>query len=320
VADRFSFSPFPNSWIQVAWSHELKRGDLKTVRGLGRELVVFRGRDGVARALDAHCPHLGAHLGVGGEVVDNHVRCPFHGWCFDGTGACVHIPYSSQIPNKARVGSYPVCEKNGIVFIWHDAQGRAPWFEIPSVPEAGSREWTRPHHYAFSIRTRWREIVENAVDRAHFFQLHGYPQMPELDFRVDGPRFFMQSRVPWQRFGRRLDVRLDIESHGAGFAITRGVGDLPFLVMGCPLPIDEETVIHHMTFFVSKKIPFPLRELAVRFVRYTAVREFKRDIPIWENKLSLDHPVLCEGDGPIFRFRAWARQFSDDAVPLREAK
>ena len=34
---------------------------------------------------------MGAHLGVGGEVVnDRCVQCPFHGWLYDGaTGYCV---------------------------------------------------------------------------------------------------------------------------------------------------------------------------------------------------------------------------------------
>jgi phenylpropionate dioxygenase-like ring-hydroxylating dioxygenase large terminal subunit len=310
IGDRFDFPPYPDSWIQVAWSHELKRGQVKPLRALGRELVMFRGQDGEARVLDAYCPHLGAHLGVGGTVAGNEIRCPFHGWQFDGGGACTRIDYAGKIPPKARLGAWVTRELNGMVFVWHDANGRAPWFELPVVPELGSPEWTRPRHYAYTIRTRWREIVENGVDRAHFYALHRYPEPPALDFSTDGPRFSMTSQVPWRRFGRQVTVRFDIASHGATFQVNRGVGELPFIVLGSQMPIDEETVVHRMTFIVSKKIPFPIRELVVRFVIFSANREFKRDIPIWENKITCPRPVLCDGDGPIGKFRSWARQFN----------
>lgn len=306
---RYDFSPYPNSWIQVAWSHELARGAVLPVRALGRELVLFRGEDGVASALDAYCPHLGAHLGVGGTVVGKELRCPFHGWHFDGTGACTRIPYAKKIPGRAAVGAWRLRERNGQLFVWNDSEGREPGFEVPEVPEVRSDEWTQPRYYSTTIRTRWREIVENGVDRAHFWALHQYPAPPELDFQTDGPRFTMRSRVPWRRFGVQRTVTLDLEAHGAGFSIVRGHGEAPFLVLGCPMPLDEYTVVHRQTVVVSKKMPPVLRDLLARFVGWSAMREFRRDVPVWQNKVVLARPVLCDGDGPIVRFRSWARQF-----------
>jgi 3-ketosteroid 9alpha-monooxygenase subunit A len=307
--ERFDFPPYPNSWAQVAWSHELRRGEVKPLTCFGRDLVLFRGQDGQAHVLDAYCPHLGAHLGAGGTVVGNELRCPFHGWQFDGSGACSKISYARKIPPKARLQSWPVREVNGLILLWHDADGRPPAFEIPTVPEYGSPEWTRPHRYAFTIRTRWRELVENGVDRAHFHALHRYPELPELTFCTDGHRFSMTSHVRWRRFGLDRTVRFDVESHGATVQVNRGVGELPFMVIGSQMPIDAERIVQRMTFIVSKKIPWPLRELVARFVVFTAVREFERDLPIWENKLSCPRPVLCEGDGPIAKFRSWSMQF-----------
>jgi hypothetical protein len=204
--------------------------------------------------------------------------------------------------------------------IWHDKQGRPPWFEVPVVPELSSGAWTRPRHYAIPIRTRWRELVENAVDRAHFHALHGYPEPPLLDFTTDGPRFHMKSRVGWRRFGRQVDVTLDISSYGACFAITHGKGEAPFLVIGCPMPVDEHEIVHRMTVVVSKEIPLPLRALVARLVVFMAMREFKRDIPIWENKIHLSRPVLSEVDGPIVRFRTWSRQFYEEPAVAPAAR
>jgi hypothetical protein len=44
-----------------------------------------------------------------------------------------------------------------------------------------------------------------------------------------------------------------------------------------------------------------------------------QDIPIWENKVYRERPLLSEADGPIPLYRRWARQFYADADPLRAA-
>src|SRR5262245_46036181 len=67
----------PSSWYLVAWSDEVPAGELVRLRYLEREMVAFRGADGAVSVLDAYCPHLGAHLGVGGRVEGGTLRCPF---------------------------------------------------------------------------------------------------------------------------------------------------------------------------------------------------------------------------------------------------
>lgn len=64
---------------------------------LGLNLVVWRGESGKSYVADAYCPHLGAHLGVGGVVKGDCIECPFHKWVFQGgSGDCVHVPYSDS--------------------------------------------------------------------------------------------------------------------------------------------------------------------------------------------------------------------------------
>src|SRR5690606_31236792 len=94
---RFPFG-LPNGWFLLAYADELAPGQLMPLHALDRDLVVFRGASGSVHAFDAHCPHLGAHLGVGGRVVGDTIECPFHGWRFGGDGGCVEIPYAKRIP------------------------------------------------------------------------------------------------------------------------------------------------------------------------------------------------------------------------------
>ena len=80
----------------VGFSEDLKPEELRPARYFGRDFVIWRSAAGELRVFDAHCPHLGAHLGHGGKVEGESIRCPFHAWEFDGpqhrdmTGAKPH--------------------------------------------------------------------------------------------------------------------------------------------------------------------------------------------------------------------------------------
>ena len=52
----------------MALCHELRAGAVLTRQFMDREIVVFRTESGTVCAAEAYCPHLGAHLGHGGEV------------------------------------------------------------------------------------------------------------------------------------------------------------------------------------------------------------------------------------------------------------
>src|SRR5262245_2922867 len=100
---RSPLTRYPRGWFLIGYSRELPDHGVLAARFFGVDLVLFRGDDGAARMLDAHCPHLGAHLGHGGRVVGNCVRCPYHGWEFDGeSGSCTHVPFARRIPVAAR--------------------------------------------------------------------------------------------------------------------------------------------------------------------------------------------------------------------------
>ena len=96
VIDQKDYPSFyPNGWLPVLESSALKKSQILPIFAFGNDLVAFRSTAGKVTVLDAYCPHLGAHLGYGGRVINETISCPFHGWIFNESGDCVHIPGNS---------------------------------------------------------------------------------------------------------------------------------------------------------------------------------------------------------------------------------
>jgi len=139
---------------------------------LGERLVLFRNEDGELGLIGRHCPHRGADMAFG-RLEDNGLRCPFHGWHFDRTGQCVEQPgepESSRMHENIRARSYPVVEKNGIVFAWMGPG------EPPAFPALDC--FTAPDTHVFAFKGLWRcnwlQALEVGIDPAHASFLHRF--------------------------------------------------------------------------------------------------------------------------------------------------
>jgi phenylpropionate dioxygenase-like ring-hydroxylating dioxygenase large terminal subunit len=306
---RFPF-PIPNGWFAMCFSDELLAGQIKPLHYFDRELVAMRGDDGAARVFDAHCPHLGAHLGHGGTVEGDGLRCPFHGWRYDGSGTCVEVPYAKRIPPKARLRAWQVVERNGLVFVWRHAAGAAPSWEVPEVPELRDDAWTAPERREWIIRSAAQEMAENTVDPAHFRYVHKTNTVPETEtaeIRDHVLHVVSNNRVATPRGEQR--GRIEIQANGFGLGVTRFTGIADLLVVTSGSPIDEEHT-HTRLQFAVKKLPNSdaTRGVGKAFIGEIE-RQFTQDIPIWENKIHLEHPLLVEGEAEIALLRRWASQF-----------
>ena len=105
--------PVPFGWFFVSYSEDLKAAEVRNIQYFGQEWVMFRGETGEAGVVDPYCPHLGAHLGHGGKVEGDSLRCPFHHWAYNPTGWCTKIPYAKIMPpitkRQAILRALPVC-------------------------------------------------------------------------------------------------------------------------------------------------------------------------------------------------------------------
>jgi len=307
MSPRFTF-PIPTGWFCVSLTADLEVGDVKPLRYFARDLVLFRTSDGKAHLLDAHCPHLGAHLGHGGVLKDDKLVCPFHAWEFDGDGKCVAVPYAKRMPKRAGVAAWHVHEVNGMIMVWHDLAGREPFWEMPVVEEYKNEAWTEYRTRRWVINTCNQEMAENQVDAAHFQYLHGTTEMPVTTLERRGHQLISQSTTGMTTPGGKVDGMIEVNAWGFGFTTTRFTGIVETLLVSSATPIEADKSEIWFAFTVRDIGKGITGGVGKAFMAEVS-RQLEQDIPVWENKIFIDPPVLCDGDGPIGPFRKWAKQF-----------
>ena len=159
-----------NAWYCAAWSEEIST-DLFSRRVLNTPLLLYRKDNGDAVALLDLCPHKLApmHLGV---KVGNGVQCGYHGLEFDSSGKCIRNPQGNgQIPGGAKLRSYPLAERHGVLWVWTGDVERADPGKIPDFGFLvdASRRTQRGHH---EVDCNYMMLVENLMDLGHAMFLH----------------------------------------------------------------------------------------------------------------------------------------------------
>ncbi|NQZ97200.1 MAG: Rieske 2Fe-2S domain-containing protein [Myxococcales bacterium] len=311
---RFPFG-IPNGWYLMAYSDEVAAGQVLPLHYFERDFVAFRGESGSVAVFDAFCPHLGAHLGHGGRVVGDSLRCPFHGWRFDAAGDCVEIPYAARIPSRAKLRAHPTVERNGMIFTWWHENGDAPNYDVPDIAEWHDEGFVTPWlRYEWTVKTHPQEMAENGIDWPHFQSVHRMT-MPE-----DRSHHFAEHVYTWS-VGVSKDVStlgdtpddlfLAGENWGLGYSFIRQTGNQFNTIIATGMtPIDGET-LHMRMGVIGEKLDDG--DEATKQVLRTYIDEHRvvaeEDFPIFENKRFRPQPLLCEEDGPIPEFRRWAAQF-----------
>jgi phenylpropionate dioxygenase-like ring-hydroxylating dioxygenase large terminal subunit len=258
-------------WYWLVPSHALRRGRARAVSFMGRPLAVYRTDDGTVVALDAHCPHMGAHL-ADGRVEGVTLRCPFHGWRFDADGRCAEVPSLGGRPRpSARVRSWPVAERHGLVWLW---AGAAPPPPLPEVPELAGRPARARLANAFVKRCHPHVVLVNAIDEHHFNTVHDLPVRLRMEpvpvdartLRVDNvapvERGSWRGRLLARAYRRALTYSLTYTTGSVG-TVTLGPDRLHFHVMFALRPTPEGTT-EGWTVLLTRRRAGPVGWLADR--------------------------------------------------------
>jgi nitrite reductase/ring-hydroxylating ferredoxin subunit len=308
---RYPMTPFPNGWFRLCYSQELKAGEVRPLKALGNDLVVFRTETGQAAVLDAYCPHLGAHLGHGGKVKGELLECPFHAWQLDVNGQVASIPYANKVPARAKTNCHTVTEHSGMIFLWHHHEQAAPSFEVPKIAEYYDEKYTEYRGFELKLRTHIQETAENGVDTAHLHVVHEVID-PVARAELKGERMDVHVDMKAQMKGKAglISGTIDMEYYGLGVTAARVcVGPVKYIFLTTVTPIDDEYLDARFTIAMKKMGGPEVTEMIFKRVVEDEEQQVRRDIPIWENKAFPNPPLLCDGDGPVGIFRKWAKQF-----------
>ncbi len=327
---------FARGWHIVLFSQELAPGQVKKLHYFNRDLVCYRGESGQVAILDAHCPHLGANLGSAeGRVIGDNIACPFHGWTFNGGGECVDIPYAKSIPDKARhaLTGWPVLETNGYIAMWYDPAGGEPESYLPEIPQWNTPGWGDWQFYRSRIQAKACDVIENIVDIAHFPHVHGgFVKSFENRFtdrtvtqlstvkRDPAAKMVIPAGAPLdleaarQEAGPDADAWGDATYHGPSimYYYTESTSDevnFRSWWVNCHTPINDQELDLCSAVIVSGLDDEPLDPEFAALYPQIAHLAFGQDVEIWKDKVYRDNPILCDGDGPINKFRRWYEQF-----------
>ena len=309
--------PVPFGWYQVCWPEDLEPGGVAPLYDFDRDLVLWRDTDAGAYHLqDAICPHLGGHLGHGGHVEDCEIQCPFHGWRFDVEGRNSDIPYSEKLNRAARLRTYPVVERNGMVMAWYHPFEAEPMWEVPTIDEfSNTVGWSDTTTRSVEIPAAWQEIAENSVDLAHFRYLHNTDSVPEArSYETDGPVARVRTVQKFVTPQGTVDGNIDIDMYGPGFSVIRFHGIVDTILLGCNTPVSANSCEQRFSFRVRRfGDDATTSSVGDAFVA-EVTQQIHEDLPIWRNKGYLTRPLLADTDGPYLKFRKWASQFYAEGV------
>ncbi|MEO5665894.1 MAG: aromatic ring-hydroxylating dioxygenase subunit alpha [Nocardioides sp.] len=176
---------------------------------LDDDIVAFRDENGIAAFRDL-CIHRGAALSLG-WVREGRLVCPYHGWQYDRTGACVKIPSrpaDAPIPAAAKATVYHAREKYGLVWV----AMTEPAADIPLFPGDiyDLPEWKSFLSYRETWKTSASRAVENFMDFSHFPYVHegllGTEETAEVapytvEKREDGLHYWLEQEEPSDLYG-----------------------------------------------------------------------------------------------------------------------
>ncbi|KLO28592.1 2Fe-2S ferredoxin [Mycolicibacter heraklionensis] len=319
----------PTGWFQVAWSDEIGIGDVHTMKYFGREMVAWRAESGQLTVMNAYCEHLGAHLGFGGTVCGEVLQCPFHGWQWNSQGRNVCIPYQDKPNRGRRITTYPAVERNESVYIWNDAQGRAPFFDAPDVfasfdDRSADDYYPQQRLFRQGLELHPQYVLENGVDFAHFKYVHRTPIVPVFtrhDFAE--PVSYVDFTITFEGDdGQRIeDVNSGVEAinGGLGIAVTKSWGMIDNRTISAITPVDDSTSDVRFMVYIGRSPHKPVdagraEARAAEFGR-EVIRQFEQDIHIWSHQRYSDPPALATAEYEGFTaIRQWAKQFYPDGI------
>jgi 3-ketosteroid 9alpha-monooxygenase subunit A len=323
---------YARGWHCLGLASTFSDGKPHAINGFGTKLVVWQDSKGELNVLDGYCRHMGGDL-TQGEVKGDHIACPFHDWRWGGDGKCKEIPYARRVPLRARTQRYETAVVNGQLLIWNDPEGSAADRDIlpPELPDVLTDKYTPWSWHTKEINgSHCRELIDNVADMAHFYYVHfAFPTSFRNIFEGHTATQFMESTGrPDKTTGGYSDANSTLKSvatyYGPSYMINWLTVDYKgfvteVILINCHIPTGPDSFT--LQYGISVQKPEGLDDKTVDYIaeRYTESfgEGFLQDVHIWENKVAVQNPLLCEEDGPVYQLRRWYEQFYTDVADIK---
>lgn len=259
--------------------------------------VLFRDEKGQVAVLKDQCIHRGAQLSLG-SIENGQIRCPYHGWKFDGKGALTEIP--SDGPEVAEKKTWcashpPVVVQDGCVWIWPgevNMAGNGPQWRFP---RAGDRSVVQ-YFMITDFDNEVGHLIQNFMDVPHtvfvhskWFRNRSLLKVP-VQIEVGAGRVKVTYQQPNDSIGfseRVLNPSKEPMKHTDEFIfpnlsrVDYQFGEKFFIINSQCSPIERyKTRVYTWIAYDIGMLSFPLK----KFIQFYTRKVIEQDVQIMKNQ------------------------------------
>ncbi|CAL5224943.1 g7712 [Coccomyxa viridis] len=271
---------------------------------LGKRLVLWRDAEEQWRCFEDKCPHRLAPMSEGRIHRDGTLMCSYHGWRFQGDGACVDIPQSldakanatARASPRSCIKAHPVKVSQDKVWVWGDCSPSAiidcqmvqpvlnPFLaDVPGIQGIDGSEMLEVDRAMMrDLPYSWDCLVENVIDPSHVNWSH-HNHIGERGHEMSGHMLMIPgvqpSNIPWPEHSFSVAVESFVKGAKGMekwevhfFAPGLAVWTLPMpwgtgiLTLHCVPTLPGKSRVFASLYTAANTVPLPLRIMFRHFV------------------------------------------------------
>lgn len=279
-----------NEWFPVATCADVAPGSLYPFLLLGNRYVIVCSADGSVTAFPDTCPHRGAQLSLG-SFDGTRLQCPYHGWQFDTSGACVVRPAhpNTPVPDGCSLSAVRVQRAFDLYWVCVGPNPR----ELPLYDAFADNPGLTVILGPKQLRATGPRIIENFLDVAHFPFVHNnylgefpHTEVRDYEVAVEGRELRATNVVAWQPRPGPTAVE------GGDVAYVYGVSH-PYAATLTKVPTEANGGELHA--FSLMLLASPMAEADCRVWMLTTIRDPDGDLPGYRDF----NEIIFEQDVPV---------------------
>ena len=187
------------------------------------------------------------------------------------------------------------------IFVWHHADGAPPTYDVIGYRPDES-DWTPWRSNSYRVRVHVQDLTENIIDRSHFAAVHDMapPERNQFDVRFNGISMVVEQNLKVTAVDiAGYEIQTTSTTCGPGIvAVEVSQDPIEMLTYVTQTPIDEELTEVNLSFSMKQLPDEHVTESISALNDRITNEQFAQDVPIWENKIYRDRPMVTKMDGP----------------------